>query len=293
MDNDKAKAKARNKEKRRKIMKAFFSRRIVIFGVVIFAIILFCAIFAPLLTKYDPNQNNYAESLLSPSKEHILGTDKLGRDVFARLLYGARVSLIVGVLAVIISCAIGTFLGMIVGYYGGIVDSIVMRACEVIRAIPAVALNMCLIAIFGSSITTMAIILGISGVPGYIRMMRAQVMKEREADYIVASKLTGMKMLPLMYKHLLPNCISPVLVHMTQQIGGTIMMEAGLSFLGVGIRIPTASWGSMVNDGRTLLLTHPNMAIAPGLCVALLVVALNLIGDGVRDAMDPRLRGIK
>ena len=284
-------AKKRKAEKRRKFLRAFFSRRIVIFGVAGTLFFILCAVLAPLLSQYDPNKASFSEALLPPGGAHLLGTDQLGRDLFTRLLYGARVSLIVGVLAVIVSCAIGTLIGMCAGYYGGIVDHLVMRGCEVLRAIPGVALNMCLIAIFGASVRTMAIILGLSGIPMYIRMMRAQVMKERDADYIVASKLSGMKPLPLMYRHLLPNCISPIIVLMTQQVGSTIMMEAGLSFLGIGIRVPQASWGSMVNDGRDMLQSHPWMALAPGACVALLVICLNLLGDGIRDAMDPRLRG--
>ena len=285
------KAKQRKREARRKFFRAFFSRKVVIIGVVGTLFFIFCAVFAPVLSSYNPNKTSFSESLQDPSATHILGTDTLGRDLFTRLLYGARVSLIVGVLAVVVSFIIGTFIGMLAGYYGGIVDHLVMRACEVIRAIPQIALTMLLLAMFGSSMLTMAIILGFSGVPGYIRMMRAQVMKEREADYIMASKLLGMKALPLMYIHLLPNCISPVLVMMTQQVGGTIMMESGLSFLGIGIRVPQASWGSMVNDGRSYLLDHPYLAIAPGACVAALVISLNLLGDGIRDALDPRLRG--
>ena len=285
------KAKQRKKDKRRKFLRAMFSRRIVIIGVVGTAFFLLCAIFAPVLAPYDPNTAEFAAALEGPSAAHLLGTDTYGRDVLSRLLYGSRVSLIVGVVAVMISCAIGTFIGMIAGYYGGWRDHLIMRGCEVMRAIPQTVLAMALITIIGRGIQDMAIILGITTVPGYIRMMRSQVMKERSADYITASRLQGMKMLPLMYKHILPNCISPIIVMMTQQVGATILVEAGLSFLGIGISIPTASWGSMVNDGRQFLLSHPILSIAPGVCVALLVISLNLLGDGVRDALDPRLRG--
>lgn len=285
------KAKKRKRDRRRKFFRAMFSRRVVIIGVVGTAFFVLCAIFASVLAPYDPNATDFSASLVGPCAAHLLGTDNLGRDVLSRLLYGSRVSLVVGVCAVAISCAIGTFIGMIAGYYGGWRDHLIMRSCEVLQAIPGTVLAMALLAILGRGIYDMALILGIATVPGYVRMMRSQVMKERDADYIMASRLQGMKLFPLMYKHILPNCISPIIVMMTQQVGATILVEAGLSFLGIGISVPTASWGSMVNDGRNFLLSYPVLSIAPGVCVALLVICLNLLGDGVRDALDPRLRG--
>ena len=291
MDEEIRKAKQRKKDRRRKFFRALFHRKIVIIGVAGTLFFVFCAIFAPFLTPYDPNKTDFGATMLNPTAAHLLGTDTLGRDVLARLLYGARVSLIVGVVAVVIACAIGTLIGMVAGYYGGWRDNLIMRICEVMDAIPQTVLAMSLIALFGRGIYDMALILGITTIPGYIRMMRSQVMKERGADYIMASRLQGMKMIPLMYQHILPNCISPIIVMMTQQVGATILVEAGLSFLGIGISVPTASWGSMVNDGRNMLLSHPILSIAPGICVALLVISLNLLGDGVRDALDPRLRG--
>ena len=226
-----------------------------------------------------------------PSATHLLGTDEYGRDVLSRIIIGSRVSLIVGVLAVVIACIIGTTLGMVAGYFGGFVDDTISRVAEAIRVIPQVVLAIALCAVFGGGIINMSIILGISNMTVYIRMMRSQVMSIKERDYIMAGRLQGNSNLRLMLHHILPNSVSPIIVTMTQQIGGTILSEAGLSFLGLGISTPTASWGTLVSGGRTYLLTNPVYSLAPGICIALLVICLNSVGDGVRDALDPRLRG--
>lgn len=277
--------------KLKKFFGAMFSRKIVIFAFVVVVLFIFTAVFAPLITPYDPNFADFAAYLAKPSAAHWLGTDAYGRDVLSRIIFGARVSLIIGVLAVIIACAIGTFLGMVAGYFGGIVDDVINRMTEAIRAIPQVVLAMALTAVFGSGIRNLAIILGVSSMAGYVRMMRGQVLSIKQADYIMAGKLQGNSNFQLMFKHILPNSISPIIVMMTQQVGTTILSEAGLSFLGLGISAPTASWGSMVSEGRLFLLQSPAFALAPGICVAILVICLNMLGDGVRDALDPRLRG--
>ena len=258
---------------------------------VVVALFIVMAVFAPLITPYDPNFADFASFLQGPSKAHLLGTDNYGRDVLSRIIYGTRVSLIIGVLAVMIACVIGTFFGMVAGYFGGIVDDVINRITEAIRAIPQIILAMALTAVFGSGIRNLAIILGISSMAGYVRMMRGQVLTIKQSDYIMAGKLQGNKNFRLMFRHILPNSISPIIVMMTQQVGQTILAEAGLSFLGLGISAPTASWGSMVSEGRLFLLQNPVFALTPGVCVAVLVICLNMLGDGVRDALDPRLRG--
>lgn len=275
----------------KKTIKTLFSRRIVQFSAVVVGLFIVIAVFAPLIAPYDPNFADFASFLQGPSKAHLLGTDNYGRDVLSRIIYGTRVSLIIGVLAVMIACIIGTFFGMIAGYFGGVIDDIITRIMEAIRAIPQIVLAMALTAVFGSGIRNLAIILGISSMAGYVRMMRGQVLTIKEADYIMAGKLQGNGNFRLMFKHILPNSISPIIVMMTQQVGQTILAEAGLSFLGLGISAPTASWGSMVSEGRLYLLQNPVFALTPGVCVAVLVICLNMFGDGVRDALDPRLRG--
>ena len=280
-----------NKNRNGKFIAALFSRRIVLVAFIIVVLFVLVAFFAPLLAPYDPDYADFAASLSGPTKEHWLGADSYGRDVLSRIIYGTRVSLIVGLLAVCVACAIGTVLGMIAGYFGGVVDDIITRFTEMLRAIPQVVLAMALTAVFGSGIRKLAIILGISSMAGYIRMMRGQVLTIKQTDYIMAGKLQGNRDFRLMFHHILPNSISPIIVMMTQQVGSTILAEAGLSFLGLGISAPTASWGSMVSEGRMFLLQNPVFALSPGICVAVLVISLNVFGDGIRDALDPRLRG--
>ncbi len=281
----------KNSGKWKKTLKTLFSRKISMISAIVVLLFITAAIFAPLIAPYDPNYADFAAFLQGPSKAHVLGTDNYGRDVLSRIIYGTRVSLIIGVLAVMIACVIGTFFGMVAGYFGGIVDDVISRLTEAIRAIPQIILAMALTAVFGSSVRNLAIILGISSMAGYVRMMRGQVLTIKQADYIMAGKLQGNKNFRLMFKHILPNSISPIIVMMTQQVGSTILAEAGLSFLGLGISAPTASWGGMVSDGRIYLMQNPVFAIVPGICVAVLVISLNMFGDGVRDALDPRLRG--
>lgn len=281
----------KNNGRWKKTVKTLFARKVAVVSAVVVGLFIVMAVFAPLVTPYDPNFADFASFLQGPSKAHLLGTDNYGRDVLSRIIYGTRVSLIIGVLAVMIACVIGTFFGMVAGYFGGIIDDVINRITEAIRAIPQIILAMALTAVFGSGIRNLAIILGISSMAGYVRMMRGQVLTIKQSDYIMAGKLQGNKNFRLMFRHILPNSISPIIVMMTQQVGQTILAEAGLSFLGLGISAPTASWGSMVSEGRLFLLQNPVFALTPGVCVAVLVICLNMLGDGVRDALDPRLRG--
>lgn len=281
----------KNNGRWKKTVKILFTRKIAAFSAAVVLLFIALAVFAPVFAPYDPNYADFSSFLQGPGKEHLLGTDNYGRDVLSRIIYGTRVSLIIGVFAVTIACVAGTFFGMIAGYFGGITDDIITRIMEAIRAIPQIILAMALTAVFGSGIRNLAIILGISSMAGYVRMMRGQVLTIKQADYVMAGKLQGNKNFRLMFKHILPNSISPIIVMMTQQVGQTILAEAGLSFLGLGISAPTASWGGMVSDGRLFLLQNPVFALTPGVCVAVLVICLNMFGDGVRDALDPRLRG--
>ena len=290
-DQARATVRANKAKKRRQFIKALFSRKIVLVSACIVMLIILVAVFAYQIMPFDPNKPAVRERNQGPSATHLLGTDEYGRDVLSRIIIGSRVSLIVGVLAVVIACIIGTTLGMVAGYFGGFVDDTISRVAEAIRVIPQVVLAIALCAVFGGGIINMSIILGISNMTVYIRMMRSQVMSIKERDYIMAGRLQGNSNLRLMLHHILPNSVSPIIVTMTQQIGGTILSEAGLSFLGLGISTPTASWGTLVSGGRTYLLTNPVYSLAPGICIALLVICLNSVGDGVRDALDPRLRG--
>ena len=261
-------------------------------GLILLIFILLVVIFADVIVSYDAGVVQVPDNKLAPmSAEHPLGCDSYGRDVLSRLVHGARNSLLVAVAASISSCLVGCTLGAIAGYFGGIVDDIINRTSEAVRVIPQIVFAIALCAVFGGGILNLAIVLGISNTTVYTRMMRSQVLSIKERDYIMAGKLQGNSNFRLMFHHILPNSISPIIVTMTQQVGNTILSEAGLSFLGLGISKPTATWGALVNGGRSFLLTNPIYSLAPGIAIALLVICLNTLGDGVRDALDPRLRG--
>lgn len=275
----------------KKFFRGMFGRKIVLLGAGGTLFFVLIAIFAPLVATHDPNAMEVGGALLGASAQHLLGTDFYGRDLFSRLVYGTRVSLLTGVLATLLATAIGSFLGMLAAYYGGIVDKVLMRGCETFTAIPQIAVSMTLITLFGGGMLNMAVILCIGGIPAVIRMMRASALSVMSSDYILAAKLAGQSRLKILYKHVFPNSVSPIIVMATQSVGMTIMMESGLSFLGVGIKVPTASWGSIINEARSYLLTSPLYVLAPCACLAILIISLNLLGDGIRDALDPSLRG--
>ena len=282
-----------HKKALQRFLRTMFKRRVVIIGAIGTLFFVLVAIFAPLIcnvANVDPYEICGA-SLQDPSAEHILGTDYIGRDSFARIVYGARVSLTTGVIATLIGAAIGTLLGMCAAYFGGIVDKILIAYCETFNSIPFVALCLTLVALIGSSMFNMAVIMAIMVVPGFLRMMRASSLTIMGTDYILAARLSGQAKFLQLLIHVLPNAISPIIVMCTQMVGTTIMMESGLSFLGVGISVPTASWGSIINEARPYLIMKPVYVLAPCACLAVLIISLNLLGDGIRDALDPTLRG--
>lgn len=299
MDNKKTLTIEEKKKKRADRVKSFkrfirtmFSRKIVVIGFCGTMFFALMAIFAPVIATHDPNAiGTYADKLLGASPEHLLGTDYMGRDLFSRIVYGARVSLLTGIIATMMAVLIGTFLGMAAAFFGGWVDKVLLGYCQTFSAVPQIAVSMTLITLFGGGMVNMAIIMCISMIPGMLRMMRASAMSIMSQDYILASKLSSQSKLKIMYKHVLPNSISPIIVSATQSVGMTIMMESGLSFLGVGIKIPTASWGSIINEARPFLLNSPLYVLAPCVCLGILIISLNLLGDGIRDALDPSLRG--
>lgn len=275
----------------RRFFHTMFSRRIVILGVVGTGFFLLVAIFAPLIAPYDPNEVDILNKFSGMSADHWLGTDAYGRDLFSRIVFGTRVSILTGVIATLMAAVIGCLLGMIASFYGGVVDKLMIAGCDTFMAIPGTALSMALLSLMGGGMLNMAVILCITAIPGMLRMMRASSLSVMSSDYILAAKLSGENKLKIMVKHVLPNSISPIIVMTSQSVGTSIMMESGLSFLGIGIKIPTASWGSIINEARPYLMTAPLYVLAPCICLALLIISLNLLGDGIRDAMDPSLRG--
>lgn len=278
------------KKRAGQFLRVLFSRKIVLASALVILFFAFCAIASPLMATCDPYEQDLSNRLAGASAEHWLGTDQLGRDLYSRIVYGARVAFLVGILAVFVAAVLGCGIGLVSGYFGGWVDNVLMRLMEAQMAIPPLILALALVAVFGRSIPMLIFVLGISAIPGFARMMRGQVLGVREMDFVAASRIRGNSNLVTMVRHILPNCLSPIIVIMTQSIGGSILAEAGMSFLGAGIVPPTASWGAMVNDGYSYIYDAPLFALAPGVAIILLVLAFNIFGDGLRDALDPRLR---
>lgn len=276
----------------RRVFGVLCARKPVLIAMIIIALLVIIALFAPYLSPFDPYEQNLSEALRHPNAKHLLGTDLLGRDVLSRIMYGTRVSFSVGIVSVGIATVVGMTLGLIAGYYGRLTDMIIMRFIDALMSIPTIVLALAVASALGGGIRNVMISLGISFIPTYCRLMCSQVLSVKETDYVMAARILGGTNLRIMIRHILPNCFPPLIVLITLNLGLAILFEAGLSFLGVGIDPPGAAWGSMVNDGYRYLNTHPVLSFAPGLCIMLLVLSFNLAGDGLRDALDPRLRGM-
>jgi peptide/nickel transport system permease protein len=275
----------------RRFYRVFTSRGLVVFGAVVILALILTALFAPLLAPYDPYQQDLGSYLQNPSRAHLLGTDGTGRDTLSRIIYGTRVALLVGIVVTGIAASSGMLLGLLAGYFGGVVNMIIMRFIDALMTFPMIILAMLLMATMGKGIGNLLIAMGFSMMSGYARVMCGLVYSVKENDYVLAGHATGAGSLRIMLRHVLPNCFPPFIVMITMQMGAAIMAEAGLSFIGIGIQPPTASWGAMVNDGYKYLLKVPVLSIAPGAAILLIVFAFNMVGDGLRDALDPRLRG--
>ena len=272
--------------------RVFLNRGVVVFGMIIIALFIIAAIFSPLLAPYDPNKLDMNNALEQPSAAHWLGTDSLGRDTLSRTIYGTRVSLIIGLVVVILASIVGMALGLVAGYFGGWTYTIIMRLVDTLMAFPMLILALLIASLLGQGINNVIMALAFTMVPAYARLMCGQVLSVKENDYILAGHSLGATHVRMMLRHLAPNCFPPLIVMMTMMLGTTILAEAGLSFLGIGVQQPTPTWGNMVNDGRLYLLSNPLLSFAPGFAIMLVVYAFNMVGDGLRDALDPQLRGI-
>jgi peptide/nickel transport system permease protein len=259
-------------------------------GLLLTVTLLLIALLAPLVAPKDPNVQDTARRLEPPSREHILGLDDLGRDVFSRIVYGARVSLRVGFSVVLIASIIGVTLGAIAGYFGGIADVLIMRLCDILLAFPGILLAIALVAVLGPSLNNVILALATIGWVGYARLVRGQVLKVREMEYVTAAKALGARSPRVIALHVLPNVINPVIVMATLGLAGSILAEAALSFLGLGVQPPTPSWGAMLTAGRRYLGLANHLAIYPGIAIMLAVMGLNFLGDGLIDALDPKYR---
>jgi ABC-type dipeptide/oligopeptide/nickel transport system permease subunit len=276
----------------RRFMRVFLNRKIVMIGLAIIVIFIISAIFAPVIAPYNPNEQNVMNSLRQPGGAHLLGTDALGRDILSRVIYGSRTSLLIGITVVAFSAVVGMGLGLIAGYFGGWAYTIIMRVIDALMAFPMLVLALLIASMLGPGLNNIVIALSVGLIPIYARLMCGQVITVRENDYITAEHSLGSSSLRIMLNHIVPNCLPPLIVLITMMLGSIILAEAGLSFLGIGISATTPTWGSMVNDGRSYLLELPVLSFAPGLAIMLVVFGFNMVGDGLRDALDPRLRGL-
>jgi len=276
----------------RRFSRVLIGRKVVLFGLIVILVTIITAFFAPYIAPYDPNEQNLTQTLLQPSRDHLLGTDALGRDTLSRLIFGTRPSLIVGIVAIGIAATIGMMMGLVAAYFGGMTHTIIMRFIDAMMAFPMLLLALVIAALLGGGLRNVVIALGIGLIPSYSRLMCAQALTVKQNDYITSQRAMGSSNLRIMLLHILPNCFPPLIVLVTMMLGMTILLEASLSFLGVGISPPTAAWGAMVADGYKYLTSHPVLSFAPGVAMMLVVFAFNMVGDGLRDALDPRLRGI-
>lgn len=257
-------------------------------GVVLTAGFIAAALFAPWIAPFGPIEQDLYGGLNGPGLEHWLGQDKLGRDIFSRIAYGARVSLLVGFLTVSISGIIGTLIGATSGYLGGKVDNVVMRLTDMFLAFPGILLAISVMAILGPSLLNVIVALSVMGWTGFARLARGQVLSLKEREYVTAAESLGASIPRIVFKHLLPNIMAPITVEATFGVASAIVAEAGLSFLGLGVQPPTASWGAMLSEGRQFLMIAPHLTIFPGIALMIVVMGVNFLGDGLRDMLDPK-----
>jgi peptide/nickel transport system permease protein len=275
----------------RRFLRVLTGRAVVVVGLVILIALILVAIFAPLIAPYDPYQLDIKNRLASPSWKHWLGTDTVGRDTLSRVIYGTRTSLEIGLTAVSFAAIIGISLGMIAGFLGGWIYAVIMRIMDAMMAFPMILLALMIAAVLGGGISNVIIALAVGLIPGYARLMCGQVLVVKESDYILAARSMGSSSQYIMMRHVILNCLPPIIVFVTMMLGGAILAEAGLSFLGIGVEAQIPTWGGMINDGREYLLSNPILSFAPGAALMLVVFGFNMVGDGLRDALDPRLRG--
>lgn len=275
---------------RQRTWRRFSSHKGALLGVCIVLLLVVLALTAQWLAPYNPNETNLRLRGASPSSEHLFGNDDIGRDIMSRIMYGSRVALMVGIISTTIAVSIGVLVGAMAGYFGGWVDAVLSRLIDTLMAFPILALLLTLSALLGPSLRNVIIIVGATFWASYARVIRAEVLSLRERDYVLAARASGASDKRIILQHIVPNAIGPVIILASLAIGGVIIFESALSFLGMGISRPTPSWGTMLSDGRDHIRNYPHIAIAPGLAISITVLAFNLIGDGLRDALDPRER---
>lgn len=273
-----------------RVLKQISKNRLAMLGLFIFVIELILALLAPKIIPYDYAAMDVTSIAQGPSLQHFFGTDDLGRDIFSRILFGSRYSITMGLISVLISMAVGMILGAIAGYFGGQTDNIIMRILDVTQSLPNMLLMIVISAALGSGYFNTILALSVNGLPAAARMLRAQMMKERDSEYIEAARSINCSRFRIIVNHLVPNSCSPNIVQATMGVANSIVIAAGLSFIGLGVQPPIPEWGAMLSGARQFIRESPHMVIFPGLAIAVTVLALNLLGDGLRDALDPKLK---
>ncbi len=273
-----------------RVMKQLRKNKVAMAGLIVMAAECLLALLSPWIIPYDYTAMDMANCLKGPTAAHLFGCDDMGRDIFSRVLYGGRFSISIGIIAVSISTVFGIMIGSVAGYFGGQVDNVIMRFLDIIQAIPGMLLMIVISAVLGPGFINTVIALSVGSIPGMARMLRAQMMKERDNEYIEAAQSINCGRVRIIVNHLIPNCISPLIVQATMGVAQTITMAAGLSFIGLGVQPPTPEWGAMLSGSRQFMRQAPHLVIFPGLAIAVTVLALNLLGDGLRDALDPKLK---
>jgi len=264
--------------------------RAAIVGGIIVLLFVSIALLAPQISPYPPNEGDLTKRLKPPSQEHLLGTDPLGRDLLSRVIYGARISLQIQIVAVSIAMVIGTLLGMVGGYYGGKFDHLIMRLMDILLAFPGIFLAISIIAVLGPGLTNLMLAAGIYSIPQFARIVRGSVLSLKEKEFIEAARAVGENDFNILFRYLLPNSMAPIIIQTTLRMATVLLTASGLSFLGLGVQPPTAEWGAMLSNARAYLITAPHVATVPGLAIMLVVMGFNLFGDGLRDSLDPRLK---
>ncbi|MDW0116218.1 ABC transporter permease subunit [Sporosarcina thermotolerans] len=272
------------------ILRRLLANKMSLFGGIVVLLYILIALFAPVIAPYDPYEVMLQDKLKPPSFEHFMGTDDKGRDVFTRILYGARISLGVGFLSVFIGAFFGIILGLISGYYGKMIDTVIMRFVDVLLAFPGLLLALAIVSALGPNLINVVIAVGIFSIPTFARIVRGSTLDIKKSEYIDAVKVLGAHDSTIIFRHILPNILSPIIVQGTLRLATSILSVAGLSFLGMGAQPPSPEWGAMLSKGRDFIMTAPHLALYPGMAIAIIVLAFNIFGDGLRDVLDPKMK---
>ncbi len=288
MENKKAKKRSMAME----VCQRLARNKMAMLGLAILVVLVLCAVFADVIADYETKvvAQNIANRLKGPSAEHWFGTDEFGRDIFARIIHGSRVSLVVGLISVSVSLILGGILGAFAGFYSGRVDNVIMRVMDIFLAVPSTLLAMTIVAALGSSLVNVMLAIGVSGIPTYARIVRAAVMSVKDQEFVEASRAIGATNVTTIFREIIPNCLAPIIVQATLSVAGAILSTASLSFIGLGVQPPDPEWGAMLSGGRNFLRDAVHLTLFPGLAIVITILALNLLGDGLRDALDPRLK---